>query len=186
MAMAETSTLTGLLRQTSAKFASRRAISALEDTISRTLDLIDAASSRLLAAGVRPRDFVIMFLAVIRVRATAAQLNAAYTADEFEFYLSDSDSKLLITNREGNAAAQSAASKLNIPHAMAHLSEAESEIEISVIESDSVAISLDEVVNEADDVALFLHTSGTTSRPKGVPLTQLNLVSSVKNIKLVY
>ncbi|GAB2233441.1 hypothetical protein Drorol1_Dr00002664 [Drosera rotundifolia] len=200
IAMAETSTLTGLLRQASAKFASRRAITAVgkyDLTYSRLHELIDAAASRLLAAGVRPRDvvaltfpiseeFVIMFLAVIRVRATAAPLNAAYTADEFEFYLSDSDSKLLITNREGNAAAQSAASKLNIPHAMAHLSEAESEIEISVIESDSVAISLDEVVNEADDVALFLHTSGTTSRPKGVPLTQLNLVSSVKNIKSVY
>ncbi len=28
-----------------------------------------------------------------------------------------------------------------------------------------------------DDVALFLHTSGTTSRPKGVPLTHGNLAA---------
>lgn len=33
-----------------------------------------------------------------------------------------------------------------------------------------------------DDVGLFLHTSGTTSRPKGVPLTQANLVASLENI----
>ena len=33
-----------------------------------------------------------------------------------------------------------------------------------------------------EDVALFLHTSGTTSRPKGVPLTQGNLVASIQNI----
>src|SRR5262249_56306054 len=33
-----------------------------------------------------------------------------------------------------------------------------------------------------DDVALFLHTSGTTSRPKGVPLTHANLMASVRNI----
>ncbi|KAM1243301.1 hypothetical protein ACFX2F_034943 [Malus domestica] len=35
-------------------------------------------------------------------------------------------------------------------------------------------------------MALFLHTLGTTSRPKRVPLTQLNLASSVHNIKSVY
>lgn len=28
-----------------------------------------------------------------------------------------------------------------------------------------------------DDVALFLHTSGTTARPKGVPLTHGNLAA---------
>ena len=28
-----------------------------------------------------------------------------------------------------------------------------------------------------DDVALFLHTSGTTSKPKGVPLTHANLAA---------
>ena len=38
----------------------------------------------------------------------------------------------------------------------------------------------------ADDVALFLHTSGTTSRPKGVPLSQGNLAASLRNIALTY
>lgn len=36
-----------------------------------------------------------------------------------------------------------------------------------------------------DDVALFLHTSGTTSRPKGVPLSHANLAASLDNIKQV-
>ena len=39
---------------------------------------------------------------------------------------------------------------------------------------------------QADDVALFLHTSGTTSRPKGVPLNQGNLVASLANIAATY
>jgi acyl-CoA synthetase (AMP-forming)/AMP-acid ligase II len=37
-----------------------------------------------------------------------------------------------------------------------------------------------------DDVALFLHTSGTTSKPKGVPLTHANLTASVANIASAY
>ena len=31
-----------------------------------------------------------------------------------------------------------------------------------------------------EDVALLLHTSGTTSRPKAVPLTHKNLVTSIR------
>jgi len=37
-----------------------------------------------------------------------------------------------------------------------------------------------------EDVALFLHTSGTTSRPKGVPLTHGNLMASIANIAATY
>lgn len=125
-----------------------------------------------------------MFLAVTRARATAAPLNAAYTAEEFEFYLSDSESRLLLTSQEGNASAQTAASKLNIPHATASLPGAESQLKLSLPESELNSIC--QVINDSSDVALFLHTSGTTSRPKGVPLTQLNLASSVNNIKSVY
>src|SRR5262249_16696705 len=36
------------------------------------------------------------------------------------------------------------------------------------------------------DIALFLHTSGTTSRPKGVPLTHGNLMASIANIAATY
>lgn len=72
-----------------------------------------------------------MFLAVIRIRATAAPLNAAYTADEFEFYLSDSESKLLLTSQEGNKPAQAAATKLNLPHITASLPHPNSPVTLS-------------------------------------------------------
>lgn len=38
----------------------------------------------------------------------------------------------------------------------------------------------------ADDVALVLHTSGTTGRPKAVPLTHKNLTRTMQNIKNTY
>src|SRR5262249_8176711 len=37
-------------------------------------------------------------------------------------------------------------------------------------------------VPRPDDVALFLHTSGTTSRPKGGPLPHANLMANVRHI----
>lgn len=126
-----------------------------------------------------------LFLAVIRCRATAVPLNAAYTAEEFEFYLSDSESKLLITPENPILAAKAAATKLNIPHVTAKLAGATSHVTLSST-AESSPDSVLQLVNDASDVALFLHTSGTTSRPKGVPLTQLNLASSVQNIKSVY
>ncbi|KAI4347554.1 hypothetical protein L6164_008359 [Bauhinia variegata] len=193
-------TLTGLLNQVAGKFPSRRAISVsgkFDLSHSRLNELVERAASRLVAAGISPGDvialtfpntveFVITFLAAIRARATAAPLNQAYTTEEFEFYLSDSESKLLITSQEGNKPAEAAASKLKIPHATASLSKADHELSLSLSQSESEANSVAELVNDPSDVALFLHTSGTTSRPKGVPLTQYNLASSVKNIKSVY
>ncbi|KAJ8437233.1 hypothetical protein Cgig2_012502 [Carnegiea gigantea] len=197
----ESLTLTGLLKEVAGKFPSRRAISVsgkFDLTYSQLDKLVELAASRLVAAGVKSGDvvalsfpnnveFVIAFLAVIRARATAAPLNPAYTAEEFEFYLSDSESKLLVTSSEGNQAAQAAASKLNIPHTTASLPTGDAELILSLALSESdLANSISGDTNDPSDVALFLHTSGTTSRPKGVPLNQLNLVSSVRNIKSVY
>ncbi|KAM1684129.1 hypothetical protein TB2_034823 [Malus domestica] len=82
-------------------------------------------------------------------------------------------------------AAQAAASKLNIPHVTANLSAAASHVTLSSAAEGSPD-SVSQLINDPSDVALFLHTSRTTSRPKGVPLTQLNLASSVQNIKSVY
>ncbi|XP_052202523.1 probable CoA ligase CCL9 [Diospyros lotus] len=193
-------TLTGLLKQVAVEFPSRRAISVsgkFDVTHGRLHELIEQAASRLLVAGVKPGDvvaltfpntieFVVMFLAVIRVRATAAPLNQAYTTEEFEFYLSDSESKLLLTSKQGNEPAKAAASKLKIPHVTAELPQPDSDVTLSLTQSESNLDEVAKIENEPSDVALFLHTSGTTSRPKGVPLTQLNLASSVKNIKSVY
>ena len=109
-------------------------------------------------------QFVVMFLAVIRCRAIVAPLNQAYTAEEFEFYLSDSESKLLITPKEGLQPAQSATSKLKLPQVTATLSDGTSSISIgNSVSTDSNSKSIKELVNDPSNVALFLHTSGTTS-----------------------
>ncbi|CAN6230096.1 unnamed protein product [Urochloa humidicola] len=197
-------TLTALLKKAAAAFPDRRAVSVpgkLELTHAALDALVDAAALRLAAdAGVHPGsvvalsfpntvELVVMFLAVIRARAVAAPLNPAYTQEEFEFYLSDSESRLLLTNAEGNPAAQAAAAKLGLPHAAATLHDAAGPIHIAGLQpavNGATNGDSNSDTNGPDDVALFLHTSGTTSRPKGVPLTQGNLAASVLNIRSVY
>jgi acyl-CoA synthetase (AMP-forming)/AMP-acid ligase II len=198
-----TPTLTGLLRKAAKSFPDKRALSIagkFDVSHSRLQELIDYAASVLRSAGVSPGDvvaltfpnsveMVIMFLAVIRARGVAAPLNSAYTQDEFEFYLSDSESKLLLTDSQGNASAQAAASKLGITNVTVSLADPAGSIQISVPSMNGNSMNGDsahDFLNDPSDVALFLHTSGTTSRPKGVPLTQQNLGASVQNIMSVY
>ena len=66
-------------------------------------------------------QFVVVFIAVTRVRAIAAPLNSAYTEDEFKFYLEDANATLLLVpGAEGNKAAEAAATTLNLPIAGVH------------------------------------------------------------------
>lgn len=195
-------TLTDLIKKAARTHPLRTAIT-VSDRLSlshSSLDhIVEKTALFLVESGVKPGDvialsfpntveFVVLFLAVIRARAVAAPLNQAYTKDEFEFYLSDSDSKLLVTARDGDySPAEAAAVKLRIPYATALLANKDS-LQLTPFSLIPTAINSDVVLsgNEYSDVALFLHTSGTTSRPKGVPLTQGNLVASVVNIRSVY
>ena len=63
---------------------------------------------------------MILFLAVIRVKAVAMPLNSAYTEEEFEFYLEDSRSKMLIVPTEGNLSVEGAGTKLGLSVAASH------------------------------------------------------------------
>ena len=128
-------------------------------------------------------EFIVTFLAVTRAGAIAAPLNAAYTSEEFKFFMEDADSQLVIIGTECDAAV-SAASELSIPLAIATLDD-NGDTAISR-EGMPLTRSTDPTPPSENDVALFLHTSGTTSRPKGVPLTHSNLMSSLGNIVETY
>ena len=125
-------------------------------------------------------EVIASFLAVSGV-ATAAPLNAAYKPDEFEFYLDDTNAKAVITGLDAGQEAVDAAPKGAI-HIVVPMDDAG---EINFIGSPDATPSTDPDVG-ADDVALVLHTSGTTSRPKRVPLTHKNLTTSLKNVAATY
>ena len=155
---------------------------------------IERVAELLAGAGVQPGravsivlpnslEFMVVFLAVARAGAIAAPLNSAYTTDEFHFYMEDAEAQLVILP-EGEHAGREAAAQLGIPTIEASLDDAGRTVLSRG--GERLTARRDAPAPSPDDVALFLHTSGTTSRPKGVPLTHGNLAASIKNISDTY
>jgi oxalate---CoA ligase len=113
--------------------------------------------------------------------ATSAPLNPAYKQEEFEFYLEDLKAKALIVEAGSESPALRAAEKLGV--ALLTLTP-ERQVAAGAFELSGspfgAAIRPGPV--KPDDVALILHTSGTTSRPKIVPLHHANIWTSARNI----
>jgi len=112
---------------------------------------------------------------------TAAPLNPKYKQEEFAFYYEDTQAKALITLSEGPEAAIAAVTPdMMLIHAKVN-TDGTLSLELVKIGSDS-AESANPAVPNADDIAMILHTSGTTSRPKRVPIRHRNLIASAGNI----
>ncbi|MGH2542772.1 MAG: acyl--CoA ligase, partial [Ardenticatenaceae bacterium] len=118
-----------------------------------------------------------------RAGAVAAPLNPAYTIDEFKFYMEDANSQLFITSLSDEAG-RKAAESLSIPVMIAALSSS-GRVEFSKAGT-SLTRWVDAEPPSPGDAALLLHTSGTTSRPKAVPLTHGNIMTSIRNISTTY
>jgi acyl-CoA synthetase (AMP-forming)/AMP-acid ligase II/acetyltransferase-like isoleucine patch superfamily enzyme/acyl carrier protein len=113
--------------------------------------------------------------------ATCAPLNPSYRASEFEFYLSDLRAKALLVESKLDSAVREVAQRRDMP--ILELKQTPGG-EAGIFElSGAAPVPVDMVgFAAAEDTALVLHTSGTTSRPKIVPLTQYNICASGDSI----
>ena len=108
---------------------------------------------------------------------SAAPLNPLYKQEEFEFYLDDLKPKFLLVEPNSKSLAVIAAKNLNIPVFEMKISDNQSLGTFELFDKET------DYKNPNDyDEALVLHTSGTTSRPKIVPLSNLNIFTSAVNI----
>ncbi|HKB84221.1 MAG TPA: acyl--CoA ligase [Burkholderiales bacterium] len=116
--------------------------------------------------------------------ATAAPLNPAYRADEFEFYLSDLKARLLVVGHEMSSPAVEVANRLGIPLVRLVPASGKGAGSFALEFPKGFASRRAEKPGAAapEDTALVLHTSGTTSRPKIVPLSQRNVCASARNV----
>jgi acyl-CoA synthetase (AMP-forming)/AMP-acid ligase II len=151
----------------------------------------DALARALAAAGVEAGDAVAMslpngpeivaaFLGVVAAGAAAAPLNQAYTADEFRAYLEDLRPRAMLFLRGEASPARTACAALGV-------------CQLELAGPDTAHLTVGGHVpsgsappRDPDAVALLLHTSGTTSKPKGVPIRQRNLAASARAVAATY
>jgi acyl-CoA synthetase (AMP-forming)/AMP-acid ligase II len=114
---------------------------------------------------------------------TTAPLNPAYQAQEFEFYLTDSRARVLVIQEGMESPARAVAAAHGIP-VVELIPDAEGPAGVFTLRPEQPLSGTPARPGFAspEDVALVLHTSGTTSRPKLVPLSHGNLVASAGNI----
>jgi oxalate---CoA ligase len=114
--------------------------------------------------------------------ATAAPLNPGYREEEFEFYMTDVRAKALVVE-EGSTSPAVAAAQNNGIKIITLKPDPESGSGAFTLSSEGAFTAVGVIgAAEEDDTALILHTSGTTSRPKIVPLSHRNVFTSAGNI----
>jgi acyl-CoA synthetase (AMP-forming)/AMP-acid ligase II len=151
------------------------------DALARTLNRTGLGrGDRIAMALPNGLEVIASFLAASTV-GTAAPLNPAYTRDEFKFYLADTGASALIVPLKGCDEARAAAGdKVRIIEADL---DGDGQVRFSAA---GTGAPRSPNAPKPDDIALILHTSGTTSRPKRVPLSHANLMTSARNVSETY
>jgi acyl-CoA synthetase (AMP-forming)/AMP-acid ligase II len=174
-----TSTIQALLATNEGDARALSADTGVELSFRDVLRVADAIARSLTAAGITRTDRIaivtrngpgaaLAFLGAM-LAGVAAPLNPAYRQPEFEFSLRDLPARALVS--DGSSPAASAAAR------------AVGLRELRLGEGFALEGRGSTYAPAApEDLALVLHTSGTTGNPKRVPLTQSNLTTSAATI----
>lgn len=156
---------------------------ALADSVQKSLNQVGIGRNDRVALVLPNGAEMAASFITVAACCTSAPLNPAYRADEFEFYLNDLHAKALVVEEGSTSPAIEVAQKMGLSilrlQPTPHLGAGSFVLDTSA--RPSMAASHPGPA-QPDDVALVLHTSGTTSRPKIVPLSQKNVCASASNI----
>ena len=114
--------------------------------------------------------------------ATAAPLNPSFTEAEFRFYFEDVSARALIVPAQRADAARAAWP----PGALLIEATLDPSGDLQLASTTPGQSGRTASEPSPDDVALILHSSGTTGRPKRAPIRHRNLVASTENIVSTY
>jgi len=155
-------------------------------------DQIERLSGQLSNAGLKPGEcvaialpnsleFLGIFLALTRARLVAAPLNPAYKPGEIYFSIKNAGAKAVVADG-ASAAVRDAAAGLGVPVWTPHVDACGV---VGLLELSQPSRTTLDAPNP-DDIAFLAYTSGTTGRPKCVPLTHGNIMWSARNIAAHY
>jgi acyl-CoA synthetase (AMP-forming)/AMP-acid ligase II len=153
---------------------------------------IERLSGQLRSAGLKPGDrvaivlpnsleFLVVFLALTHAGLVAAPLNPADKPDEIRFFIDDAQARAVV--------AEGATSTVRIATAGIGLPIWQPRVDWrGVVELPDLPTASRTSIDAPgpDDIALFAYTSGTTGRPKCVPLSHANVLWSARNIAAHY
>ena len=154
-------------------------------TYKKFLELSAKISNAFFDLGLTPGDCVAIQVQkspeMLNIYAACAQsglvflpLNPSYTVDELEYFIENSEARLIICDESNKGALVHIAKKLDISLETLNADSTGSIIDKSLPLSEK----FETVQRSENDLAALLYTSGTTGKSKGAMLTQANLLSN--------
>lgn len=131
-------------------------------------------------------EWMAVFIGITSIGATVVPLNSWGSADDIEYGLRDSGSRLVFCDQQRYQMLKGRYDRLQIVPVIVRPSRDDSGINAVRYEeliSGAKNVSMPEVEIHGDDEAVIMYTSGTTGKPKGALSTQQALCQSVFNIE---
>jgi long-chain acyl-CoA synthetase len=156
-------------------------------TYGEFLDRVKRLASTLAAQGIQPGDrvalmfmnqkeYLLGFFAVLHLGGVVVPINLQLGADDIMFVLRNSGSRLVLTT-----AGLAAPLVGKIPLLVANQETPEQPSFEEALEKGNPEFTPSSA-READNLAVLMYTSGTTGQPKGVMLSEKNLMSNIEGI----
>jgi len=139
-----------------------------------------AKGDRIIAQVDKSVSALVLYAGCVQAGVVYLPLNTAYTVNEVEYFLADSEAKLLICDPD-TAETYAAIAESNAAKILTQSADGLSGSFIDKINASSP--KFETTVCSLNDLAALLYTSGTTGRSKGAMITQQNLLSNSQTLQ---
>lgn len=169
------------IRAINGKGVSWRELSVFLDAVGHELNDLGIGRGNRVALVLPNGPEMAIALLTLASYTTVAPLNNRSTAAEFRFAFSDLRIDAVITCEGDNCAAEAVAHEIEVPSYKLRPDNVDSGRPFS-LEGIPLATHADACLARPTDTAFVLHTSGTTGKPKTVPLVHERVIITAQNI----
>ena len=148
------------------------------------LDLGVEPGERVVVQAERSAELILLYLGVLRAGAVYVPLNTAYTLAEVEYFIADSQARVVVCAPGKLTALLPIAQRLGVAHVVTLGADGQGGSLAG--RADSQPGSCFDVARVESDLAAIIYTSGTTGRSKGAMLTHGNLAANAFSLKVCW